>query len=177
MSELLTTARPYAKALFKSGKNQNLLDQYFDMLKNLNTVLESKDIKNILLNDSFENKYKVSLLTDILKEGSDENFLRFIALLTENNRLQIVSEIVSLYDSYFQEERSLKTAKIDTAFELNSEQLDSIKIVLEKRFNKKIEIEQNLDVSLLAGAVVRIDDLVIDGSFKEQLRKLESQLI
>ena len=41
------------------------------------------------------------------------------------------------YDSYFQEEKNLKTAKIDTAFELSNEQLDSIKVVLEKRFNKK----------------------------------------
>ena len=76
-----------------------------------------------------------------------------------------------------QEERSLKTAKIDTAFELSSEQLESVKIALEKRFNKKVVIEQNIDVTLLAGAVVRVDDLVIDGSFKEQLRKLETQLI
>ena len=72
---------------------------------------------------------------------------------------------------------SLKTAKIDTAFELSSEQLESVKIALEKRFNKKVVIEQNIDVTLLAGAVVRVDDLVIDGSFKEQLRKLETQLI
>ena len=177
MSELLTTARPYAKALFKSAKEQNMLDQYFSMLKNLNMVLNNKDIKNILLNDSFDYKYKTSFISDILKEDSDENFMRFISLLAENNRLSVVSEIVGLYDSYFQEEKNLKIAKIDTAFELSSEQLDSIKVVLEKRFNKKIEIEQNLDSSLLAGAVVRIDDLVIDGSLREQLRKLESQLI
>ena len=71
----------------------------------------------------------------------------------------------------------MKTAKIDTAFELSSEQLESVKIALEKRFNKKVVIEQNIDVTLLAGAVVRVDDLVIDGSLKEQLRKLETQLI
>ena len=177
MSELLTAARPYAKALFKSAKEQNMLDQYFSMLKNLKMVLDNKDIKNILLNDSFDYKYKTSFISDVLKEGSDENFMRFIAILAENNRLAVVSEIVGLYDSYFQEEKSLKTAKIDTAFELSSDQLDSIKAVLEKRFNKKIEIEQNLNSSLLAGAVVRIDDLVIDGSLREQLRKLESQLI
>ena len=35
MSELLTTARPYAKALFKSAKEQGMIDEYFIMLKNL----------------------------------------------------------------------------------------------------------------------------------------------
>ena len=93
MSELLTTARPYAKALFKSAKEQNMLDQYFSMLKNLNMVLDNKDIKNILLNDSFDYKYKTSFISDILKEDSDENFMRFISLLAENNRLSVVSEI------------------------------------------------------------------------------------
>ena len=48
---------------------------------------------------------------------------------------------------------------------------------MEKRFKKEISLEQNVDPALLAGAVVRVDDLVIDGSLREQLRKLESQLI
>lgn len=177
MSELLTTARPYAKALFKSANEHNALEKNFEMLTNLKIVLEDENVKSIVSNDSFDNKYKVSLLTDILKENSDESFIRFISLLAENNRLLVVDEIVGLYDIYFQEEKSLKTVKIDTAFDLSTDQLESIKSALEKRFNKKIEIEQNLDASLLAGAVVRIDDLVIDGSLREQLRKLESQLI
>lgn len=177
MSELLTTARPYAKALFKSAKEQNMLDNYFDMLKNLNLVVNDESVKNILSNDSFDNKYKASLLSEILKENSDENFLRFVNLLAENNRLSVVTEIVGLYDNFLQEEKSLKTAKIDTAYELSNEQLELIKKALEKRFNKKIELEQNLDSTLLAGAVVKIDDLVIDGSIREQLRKLGSQLI
>ena len=177
MSELLTTARPYAKALFKSAKEQNMLDIYFDMLKNLNLVINDKSVKSILSNDSFDNKYKVGLLTEILKGNSDESFLRFINLLAENNRLLVVREIVGLYDSFLQEEKSLKTAIIDTAYKLSTDQLKLIKKALEKRFNKKIELEQNLDSTLLAGAVIRIDDLVIDGSVREKLRKLESQLI
>ena len=76
-----------------------------------------------------------------------------------------------------QEEKSQKTAIIETAFELSAGQVKEIKSALEKRFDKKIEIKQNIDSELLAGAIVKVDDLVIDGSYKEQLRKLESQLI
>ena len=60
---------------------------------------------------------------------------------------------------------------------MSGDQLESVKTALEKRFNKKVVIEQNIDATLLAGAIVRVDDLVIDGSLKEQLRKLETQLI
>ena len=68
MSELLTAARPYAKALFKSAKEQNMIDSYLDMLGNLNTVVADSGMQNILLNDSYDSKYKISLLTEILKE-------------------------------------------------------------------------------------------------------------
>ena len=176
MSELLTTARPYAKALFKSAKEKNMLEQYSGVLNNLNAVVNEANIKKILLNDSFDNKYKANVLSEILKDVLDENFSRFITLLTENNRLSVVSEIMDLYETYLQEEKSLKVAKIETAFELNNDQLESIKTALENKFKKKIEVEQNIDTTLLAGAVVRVDDLVIDGSLREQLRKLESQL-
>ena len=69
MSELLTAARPYAKALFKSAKEKNMLDEYFGMLKNLNMVLDNKDIKNILLNDSFDYKYKTSFINFMLMKS------------------------------------------------------------------------------------------------------------
>ena len=176
MSELLTAARPYAKALFKSAKDKNMLEKYFDMLQNLNLAVSEKNIKQILTNDSFDNKYKSNLLSEILKDSIDENFSRFIILLAENNRLLVISEITSLFNSYLQEEKSLKKAIIDTAFELSNDQIEEIRTSLENRFNKKIEVEQNINTELLAGAVVRVDDLVIDGSLREQLRKLESQL-
>ena len=176
MSELLTAARPYAKALFKSAKDKNMLEKYFDMLQNLSLAVSEKNIKQILTNDSFDNKYKSNLLSEILKDSIDENFSRFIILLAENNRLLVISEITSLFNSYLQEEKSLKKAIIDTAFELSNNQIEEIRTSLENRFNKKIEVEQNINTELLAGAVVRVDDLVIDGSLREQLRKLESQL-
>ena len=176
MSELLTSARPYAKALFKSAKDKNMLEKYFDMLQNLSLAVSEKNIKQILTNDSFDNKYKSNLLSEILKDSIDENFSRFIILLAENNRLLVISEITGLFNSYLQEEKSLKKAIIDTAFELSNNQIEEIRTSLENRFNKKIEVEQNINTELLAGAVVRVDDLVIDGSLREQLRKLESQL-
>ena len=177
MSELLTTARPYAKAFFESAKEKNMLDAYLDMLKNLEAVSSEISIKNILQNDSYSSLYKANLLSDILNDAADENFIRFIKLMAENNRLNVISEILNLYDSYFQDEKNLKIARIDTAIELDEEQLKNIKQALEKRFKKEISLEQNVDPALLAGAVVRVDDLVIDGSLREQLRKLESQLI
>ena len=86
MSELLTTARPYAKALFKTARDQNTLDEYLEMLSNLNLVVNEKEVKNFMINDSFDSKDKIKILSEILKESADERFMRFINLLIENDR-------------------------------------------------------------------------------------------
>ena len=154
-----------------------MIDEYFIMLKNLLAAVEDKNLTKILSNDSFDSNDKSNILTDVLKDNINEPFIRFIKLLINNDRLEVINEIVSLYDYLLQEEKRQKTAIIETAFELSSDQVKEIKSALEKRFDKKIEIKQNIDSELLAGAIVKVDDLVIDGSYKEQLRKLESQLI
>ena len=78
MSELLTTARPYAKALFKTAKEQNTLDDYQAMLSNLSIAINVKEVRTLLSNDSLDNKYKADVLVDVLKDSADKNFLRFI---------------------------------------------------------------------------------------------------
>ena len=141
MSELLTTARAICKSTFKSCEGKNMIDSYLDMLGNLNKVVADNSMQNILLNDSYDSKYKISLLTEILKESSDESFIRFVKLLVENNRLLVVAEIIGLYDNYSKEEKSLKIAIIDTAYELNDEQVEKIKAAATYNCNKKIELD------------------------------------
>ena len=87
MSELLTTARPYAKALFKTARDQSTLDEYLEMLSNLNLVVNDKEVKNLMINDSFDSKDKIKILSEILQDSTDERFSRFIKLLIENDRL------------------------------------------------------------------------------------------
>ena len=105
MSELLTTARPYAKALFKNAKEQGMIDEYFIMLKNLLAAVEDKNLTKILSNDSFDSNDKSNILTDVLKDNINESFIRFIKLLINNDRLEVINEIVSLYDHLLQEEK------------------------------------------------------------------------
>ena len=163
MIELTPLARPYAKALFKTAKDQNSLDEYFKILSDLSMVVNQKEVKNILLNDSFDKKEKVKILSEIMKDSADENFVRFINLLIENNRLIVISEILNLYAAYLQEERSLKIAKINTAYELSNEQLESIKSALEKRFNKKVglSLKPKSDINLIEKHLEEIDLILI----------------
>ena len=47
---------------------------------------------------------------------------------------------------------------------------------LERRFNRKVRMQTDVDPSLIGGAVVRAGDLTIDGSVKARLTRLAHDL-
>ena len=55
-------------------------------------------------------------------------------------------------------------------------ELDTIKVALKKRFGREVEIETAIDESLIGGAVIDAGDVVIDGSLKGKLGRLQSAL-
>ena len=47
---------------------------------------------------------------------------------------------------------------------------------LKKRFAREIELEQRIDASVIGGAVIDAGDVVIDGSVRGRLERLQSAL-
>lgn len=59
---------------------------------------------------------------------------------------------------------------------LPPEQLHSIRLALESRFAMQVQLETAVDESLIGGAVIDAGDVVIDGSLKSKLARLQSAL-
>jgi F-type H+-transporting ATPase subunit delta len=59
---------------------------------------------------------------------------------------------------------------------LPATELETIKVALRKRFGRDVEIETAVDESLIGGAVIDAGDVVIDGSLRGKLDRLQSAL-
>ena len=59
---------------------------------------------------------------------------------------------------------------------LPASELETIKVALRKRFGRDVEIETAVDESLIGGAVIDAGDVVIDGSLKGKLERLQAAL-
>ena len=75
----------------------------------------------------------------------------------------------------FEAERVVK-AKVTSAVALPTAELDTIKAALKKRFGRDVEVETAVDESLIGGAVIDAGDVVIDGSLKGKLGRLQAAL-
>ncbi|NRA60529.1 MAG: ATP synthase F1 subunit delta, partial [Psychrobium sp.] len=55
-------------------------------------------------------------------------------------------------------------------------QMADIAASLEKRLARKVKLNVSIDKSLVAGVIIRVGDLLIDGSVRGKLARLSNQL-
>jgi len=66
--------------------------------------------------------------------------------------------------------------QVTSAQALTQQQKDEIAKSLEKKLGKEVSITSEVDERLIAGAIIRAGDLVIDGSVLARLGKLSTAL-
>lgn len=173
MSQAMTLARPYARAAFSLARDAGSLPAWSDALAFAARIAADSQVAGLLGNPRLTHADAVVLLSP---EQADDTFGRFLALLADNRRLPLLPEIAGLYDELrFEAERVVK-AKVTSAVELPAGELETIKVALAKRFGRAVEIETAVDASLIGGAVIDAGDVVIDGSLKGKLGRLEAAL-
>ena len=173
MSQALTLARPYARAAFSMAQDENGLAGWSAALGFAAQVAADPRAASLLLNPQLTHAEAVSLLS---VDGAGESFSRFLALLAENRRLPQLPEIAGLYEELKAEAERVVKATVTSATELPAGELDTIRAALKKRFGREVELGTAIDASLIGGAVIDAGDVVIDGSLKGKLSRLQAAL-
>lgn len=172
MAELMTIARPYAEAAFAYANENKKLAEWSDMLTNLATIASDEAMAVMIANPAYteENVLDVFLTVmgkDLTKEGKN-----FLAVMTENKRLAILSLVSNAFEALKAEEEKRVIATIVSAFEATVEQKNKLNAALNAKFNAEVEISYEVDPSLIAGIKIKVGDWAIDGSALSQLKKL-----
>jgi F-type H+-transporting ATPase subunit delta len=176
MSQALTLARPYARAAFSLAREGNALAGWSDALGFAARVAADPRVAALLGNPALTVADAVTLLTPPQVAIEGETFARFLALLADNRRLAALPEIAGLFDELrFEAERVVK-ARITSATALPAAELATIKAALVKRFGREVDVETAVDESLIGGAVIDAGDVVIDGSLRGKLGRLQAAL-
>ncbi len=173
MSQALTLARPYARAAFGIAREEGAFAAWSDALGFAARVAADPRVAGVLGNPKLSDAEAVALLAP---QGAGESVSRFLALLADNRRLPLLPEIAGLYEQMRNEAEHVVKATVTSATALPDAELESIRAALRKRFGSEVELQTAIDESLIGGAVIDAGDVVIDGSLKGKLARLESAL-
>jgi F-type H+-transporting ATPase subunit delta len=183
MSQALTLARPYARAAFAIARDGGAYAPWSDALDFAARVAADPRVALLLGNPKLTDADAVALLSPPEQgagagagAGADENFGRFLALLADNRRLVLLPEIAGLYQELRAEAEHVVKATVTSAATLPAAELNTIKTALRRRFGREVEVQTAVDDSLIGGAVIVAGDVVIDGSLRGKLERLQSAL-
>lgn len=175
MSELTTIARPYAKAAFDFALEQGQLDKWQDMLQFSALVVDNEEVQGFITSSLAPTKIAETFIA-ICAEQLDQFGQNFIRVMAENKRLAALPAVYQGFLNLRAEYEAVKEVFVTSATPLSKEQENKIAEAMKAKLNQAVSIVANIDSSLIAGAVIRYDDTVIDGSSKGQLNRLKQEL-
>ena len=176
MAELTTIARPYAEAAFRIAREENALPVWSQMLRFLSDVTADPQAAAALDNPKLTAADKTALLLSIGGERLDATGRNFVRVLVEADRVAVLPQIRTLFETLKNNADGVAKARIDSAFPLSDGETAELKAALEKRFGRKIEATVNVDPALGGGARITVGDTVIDGTIEAQLAAMATQL-
>lgn len=177
MAELITLARPYAKAAFEHAKEAKQLKEWSKMLYLAALIASDSDVQVLVKNPDVTHEQIATLFINVAGSAFDESFNNMIHLLVDNRRVMLLPEMAQLFEKYRAEADKTLDVDVISAFEMNNEEKDHLTAALEKRFSREIILHCRVDSSLIAGAIIRAGDKVIDGSARGRLHQLTERLV
>ncbi|MCF7795215.1 ATP synthase F1 subunit delta [Patescibacteria group bacterium] len=114
------------------------------------------------------------------KEGKEleESISKFSGLLKSNNQLNQIDKILYYFRKLYNQRYNIKEAQINTAQEIDKEELDRIEQYLQD-LNKEetLEFKVNIKKEIIGGIVLKYGDRIIDSSLKTRLNQLKNSLL
>ena len=172
MAEIITLARPYAKAAFEYALAADKLSAWSKSLTLLANVAVSETMQKVLNSPSLTSQQQAQTLIDVCGEELDEKAKNFVSALAANKRLALLAEIQNLFEQLKAQQEKSVDVDVTSAFELDSATEEKLAAALKKTLQRDVKLTTQVNKSLLGGVVVRAGDTVIDGSVRGRLAKL-----
>lgn len=94
--------------------------------------------------------------------------------ISKNKRIGDLKNILAEFLRIYNKHNNIVCVKVESAVALSAEQDKKLQKILENKFNKKVGIEYEINLSLLGGLRVQSGSLMYDGSLSYKLVCLEN---
>ena len=170
-------AQTYAEALFSLGLEDKKLTKLQDEGKTLSEIIHDNEDFLLLIDSRFMSREERQDIASKILKDFDEDIVSFVKVLIANNRTNYIKDVLEAFNSLCNEYKGVKEGLIYSAFPLDKETLNKIKNKISQIEGMDVELISRIDPSLIGGVKVVINSHVYDGSIKNQLEKMQIDLL
>jgi F-type H+-transporting ATPase subunit delta len=165
----------YANALFELALEGKAVDQVktdlaaFDAL-----VASSPDLTRLVRSPVFSADEQAKALSAVLDKagikGVAANFLRVVA---SNRRLFAAREMIRGFNALVARHKGEVTAQVTVAEKLNDARMNEIRDALKAVTGKDVQIDVDVDPSIIGGLKVKVGSRMVDASLRTKLNSIK----
>jgi F-type H+-transporting ATPase subunit delta len=169
-------ARVYAQALFDAAKEAGVVEEVRRELGDFVAALAaSASLRNVLADPQVETAAKHRVLAEITS-GGQPLLANALLLMLERGRFAAVPDLNKAYDALAIVEEGVVEVEVVSAAELSPETEKKIAARVQEATGRRVELARRVDPAILGGLVLRIGDIIVDGSVKARIRQLRRRL-
>ena len=176
MAERATVARPYAKAAFAYARDEGKLDAWSGWLATARATVLSDEYAAFERSPDVQTRHLAELVAGVCGRALDANARAFLDLLAENGRLDYLPEIANRFEALKADDANVADVEVTSAVQLDEAQRERLAVALRARLRRDVRLHCTVDPTLIGGAVVRSGDMLIDGSLRQRLERLGTEL-
>ncbi|MDR3595492.1 F0F1 ATP synthase subunit delta [Clostridium sp.] len=170
--------RRYALALYEIAEKNNKVDDYLRDLREICNIFdENEDFYQVIRHPKINTAKKKQIFTDLFNGKIDEELLSFMLVLIEKGRILQLKDKLNQMEKIDLERRNMVRGVVKTAVPLLSEELEQLKAIFEKKYDKTILFNTEIDKSLLGGVYVKVGNDIIDGTVKSKIDEMKELML
>jgi F-type H+-transporting ATPase subunit delta len=172
-----TSARRFAEAAFELADASKSHDAWARDLELAARLLGDERVSRVLDNPSVPLREREDLVGRLVDRRVAKPVANLARLLVRRGRTGLLPAISVEFHRLLNEERGVVQALVTSAKPLDRDDRDAVREKVEAMTGEKVELQDEVDESLIGGLTVRIGDRLLDASIRGRLERLRQQLI
>jgi len=169
-------ARVYARALFDAARDAGAVAPVGRDLGDFVAALAaSASLRDVLADPQVDSAAKQRILVEITR-GGQPLVANTLQLLLERGRFGLVAELREAYEALAATEADLVKVEVTSAVELTAAAREKIAERFAEAAGRRVELAARVDPHIIGGLVLRVGDVIVDGSVQARIRQLRRRL-
>ena len=177
MARRETAARRYAEAAFEVAIRDDTVEAWRVELDAAAAIAADATVGRMLANPAVPLEARTEMADATLGKVVGRPVLNLIGLMLRRGRIDQLPRLAAEFRRLDNARQGITITTATSASPLTPDEIRALTERMEQYTGGRVELDLQVDPSLLGGLVVRVGDRLIDGSVRGRLERLRNQLV
>ena len=173
-----TIGRNYAETLLTLARRSGDEEKWGTLIEEIGAAMQQDGtLHTFLESPQVSAAEKSEVLEKAYADRAPGLFLRFLQTVVAKRRQMLIPAIATEYRALIDEAEDRVHARVTLAKEPAEVEREALTRQLSRLFGKQVVAHITLNPAILGGVIVRVGDVVMDGSVRRRLASLRSRMV